>query len=169
MADVDPQNPPQNPPAPQGDPAPNPQADPAPGPVPYDRFQEVNRQMRELQQWKTQQEAAQAEAQKKQLEEQGKWKELAEQRERELNAEKLASTRLKVAAAKGIPMDLADRLVGTDEETLAKDAERLLKFMKPATGPGVPPPSNGGQGTNLDINKMTPAEIRANKGKLLSR
>ncbi len=40
------------------------------------------------------------------------------------------------------------------------------KFMKPATGPGVPPPSNGGQGFNLDITKMTPEEIRKNKSKL---
>jgi hypothetical protein len=161
MADNEnPQIPPQTPdPVPQGD---NQQL----GPVPYERFAEVNRQMRELQTWKQQQEAQQAETQKKQLEEQGNWKALAEQREQELNNERLAAKRMKIAASKGLPMDLADRLVGDDEDALKKDADRLLAFMKPATGPGIPPPSNGGQGTNLDITKMTPEEIRKNKGRL---
>ena len=61
---------------------------------------------------------------------------------------------MKIANSKGIPLDLADRLQGEDDEALKKDADRLLAFIKPATGPGVPPPSNGGQGTNLDISNM---------------
>jgi hypothetical protein len=57
--------------------------------------------------------------------------------------------------------------VGTDEDALKKDADRLLAHLKPATGPGVPPPSNGGQSGSLDISKMTPEEIRKNRSKLL--
>jgi hypothetical protein len=169
MADNE-QNP-QTPSQSQQDPASMPAAtnnDQQPGPVPYERFREVNSQLRELQQWKQQQEAAQAEQQRQQLAEQGKWKELAEQREKELNAERLRATRMKIAAAKGIPLDLADRLVGEDEEALKKDADRILAYLKPASGPpGVPPPSNGGQSGNLDITKMSPEEIRKNRGKLL--
>lgn len=41
-----------------------------------------------------------------------------------------ASMRNKVALAHGLPIDLADRLQGDDEEALTKDAERLASFIK---------------------------------------
>jgi len=44
-----------------------------------------------------------------------------------------ASLRTKIALQNGLPFDLAERLVGTDEETLKADAERLAGFMKPTT------------------------------------
>ena len=42
-----------------------------------------------------------------------------------------ASLRTRVALQHGLPYDLADRLQGTDEESLKADAERLAGFMKP--------------------------------------
>ena len=41
-----------------------------------------------------------------------------------------ASLRTRVALQHGLPYDLADRLQGTDEESLKADAERLAGFMK---------------------------------------
>ena len=41
-----------------------------------------------------------------------------------------ASLRTRVALQYGLPYDLADRLQGTDEESLKADAERLAGFMK---------------------------------------
>ena len=41
-----------------------------------------------------------------------------------------ANMRNKVALAHGLPIDLADRLQGDDEESLTKDAERLAGFIK---------------------------------------
>ena len=41
-----------------------------------------------------------------------------------------ASLRTRIALQHGLPYDLADRLQGTDEESLKADAERLAGFMK---------------------------------------
>nr|DAF24718.1 MAG TPA: major capsid protein [Caudoviricetes sp.] len=41
-----------------------------------------------------------------------------------------ASLRTRVALQHGLPYDLADRLQGTDEESLKADAERLAGYMK---------------------------------------
>lgn len=55
----------------------------------------------------------------------------------ELNAKiagyETASLRTKIALQNGLPFDLAERLVGTDEESLKADAERLAGFIKPTT------------------------------------
>lgn len=137
-----------------------------PGPIPYSRFKEVNDQLAEMKQWRQQQEAAQAEAQRKQLEEQGKWKELAEKHERELLSERLNNQRIKIASAKGLPVELADRLQGKDEAELAADADRIIQFLKPASGPGVTPPPRGGQQAVLDPTKMTYDEYMKNRDKI---
>ena len=42
-----------------------------------------------------------------------------------------ASLRTRIALQHGLPYDLADRLRGTDEESLKADAERLASFVKP--------------------------------------
>lgn len=45
-----------------------------------------------------------------------------------------ANLRTKIALKNGLPLDLADRLVGEDEESLNADAQRFAGFMtKPAT------------------------------------
>ena len=43
-----------------------------------------------------------------------------------------ASLRTRIALQHGLPYDLADRLQGTDEESLKADAERLAGYMKRA-------------------------------------
>ena len=51
----------------------------------------------------------------------------------ELNAKiagyETASMRTKIALQKGLPIDLADRLVGDDEASIKADAERLAGFV----------------------------------------
>ncbi|MFS7001200.1 DUF4355 domain-containing protein [Carnobacterium maltaromaticum] len=47
-----------------------------------------------------------------------------------------ASLRTKIAVQNGLPLDLAERLVGTDEASIKADAERLAGFVvKQATPP----------------------------------
>ena len=52
-----------------------------------------------------------------------------------------ASLRTRIALQNGLPYDLADRLVGDDEEAIKADAERLAGFLKPAE-PAAPTKSN---------------------------
>lgn len=131
-----------------------------PGPVPYGRFKEVNQRARDLEQRLARIEEERKAAREKELAEQEKWRELAEQREQELKQERLARTRQQVAMQKGIPADLVDRLQGSSEEELAADADRLLQFIQPAQGPGVPPASRNPQPAEYDLDNMTPAQIR---------
>lgn len=49
-----------------------------------------------------------------------------------------SSMRTRIALQNGLPLDLADRLVGDDEESIKADAERLAGFVKP-NKPIVPP------------------------------
>jgi septal ring factor EnvC (AmiA/AmiB activator) len=42
-----------------------------------------------------------------------------------------ANLRTRIALQSGLPFDLADRLVGTDEDSIKADAERLALFVKP--------------------------------------
>lgn len=152
MADTDPTTPPAG--------ETTPPAEGQPGPVPYSRFQEVNRKAQELEARLSQIEEAQKKASETALAEQGKYKELLEQRERDLATERAARLRLDVATRKGLPAELVDRLRGDDQAALEKDADQLLAFVKKPGGPGVPPPGGGGTPPALDISKMTPAEIR---------
>lgn len=46
-----------------------------------------------------------------------------------------ANLRTKIALQQGLPYDLAERLVGDNEESLKADAERLAAFVKPKTAP----------------------------------
>jgi hypothetical protein len=149
-----------------GTPASPAQPETQPGPVPYDRFREVNERARTLEAQIAKIEADRKAATEKAAAEQGQWQQLAEQRANELAAERLNNLRLKVASQKGIPPDLVDRLRGEDQTAMEKDADALLAFLKPATGPGVPPPSRNGQPARLDIESMTPEEIRKNAGRL---
>ena len=75
-------------------------------------------------------------ANKTQAEKDAEAKTAAEQR---AVAAETALARMKVAAAKGLPSELADRLQGANEQEMAEDADRLLAVMQPAT----PPPPGG--------------------------
>ncbi len=150
-----------------------------PGPVPYERFQQVIQQKNQAEAEKKALETALAQAlaalggtQSQGDGEQGQQDgEQAEQTPqatdplallqatvRQVQVENL---RLKVAVETGLPMELAERLRGEDEEALRADAQQLLTLLnaKPAT-PGVPPPTQGGQAANADLASMTPEQVR---------
>lgn len=139
---------------------------PEPGPVPYERFKEVNETAKQLQARLAKFEADQKAQQEKILKEQQNYQKLFEEREAELKTERTNNLRMKVALSKGLPAELIDRLRGDDEESLVKDADSLLSLFKPAEqprqAPGVPP-SRGGKPARLDIEGMTPAQIREHK------
>ncbi len=131
--------------------------------IPYSRFKEVNDQrtaldarVRELE---TQ--AATFETTRKEIE--GKIS-AADQARAVAEARAL---RLEVAASKGLPLTLADRLRGDKREEMEADAEGLLPLLK-LGNPGVPPPG-GAPVAPLKIGEMSPAQIRAayDEGKLL--
>lgn len=135
-----------------------------PGPVPYERFQEVNTKARQLEERLAKIEADQKAATEAKLKEDGKLQELLSTRERELAEERATRLRLSVAAKKGLVGDLAplaDRLRGASEAELEADADALLALARKPGGPGVPPPGGGGRPAGgLDLNSMTPAQIR---------
>ncbi|GAA5348278.1 capsid assembly scaffolding protein Gp46 family protein [Streptococcus uberis] len=49
----------------------------------------------------------------------------------ELNQTKLQTAKQRIATEFGLPLDLADRLQGEDEEGFKADAERLASYMAP--------------------------------------
>jgi hypothetical protein len=146
-----------------------PKPEPEPGPVPYDRFREVNEKLKNTETRLAEMEAAAKTAAEKELAAQNKWRELAEKREAELKQERLERLRLTVATSKGLPLELATRLQGEDQAALEADAEAILQYLKPSSGPGVPPPGRKQQSAALDMSTMTPDEIRKNKAKLLTQ
>ena len=145
---------------------PEPKKDPEPQTVPYERFKEINDKNKDLEARLAEVERKKKEEDDKALKEKEDWKTLAEKREQELADEKAQNMRLKVASKKGIPVDLIDRLRGATEDEIEADADKLLEFMKPDESLGVPPRKKGGQPNVLDINNMSPEEIRKNKGEL---
>ena len=86
--------------------------------------------------------------------------------ERERDEARAELLRHRVAAAKGLPPDLAARLRGATEEELAKDADELLKLVKPPQNPPRPVadlrsgalPAGTAQG--LTTSQQIDAEIR---------
>lgn len=144
----------------------NAESEAGPGPVPYARFKEVNDQRLALE---TAAQKAVEDAQKATSDLQAE-KERAAQLTKDLEAERGATARLRVAAQKGIPFDLAERLQGQTAEEIAADADRLLPFIaKPPTSPGVPPAGGGQPPAPVDVSRMSPAQIRQayDEGKLL--
>lgn len=151
------------------DPIANPPADPttpptpAPEPaqgeqhVPYTRFKQVNDELKQLKE--------KLSALTGEREQQTQAQTTLEQRlaalEQERNTERAKRERLEVATRNKLPPELADRLQGATREELEADADRLLAFIKPATGPGVPPPGSGSRPpAGFDMVGKSPAEIR---------
>lgn len=160
-----PADPPKDPPK---EPPQSPPKEPEPKTIPYDRFKEVNdlkiKAEEELQKIKDGQKAAD----EKKLQDENKWKELYEKEKTEKASKELELLRLRVAAEKGVPADLVDRLVGATKEELEADADKLLTFVKPGS-PGIPPHNKGGGATRLDIKTMSPEEIRKNSEALFNQ
>lgn len=57
--------------------------------------------------------------------------ERAERAEKELETTKHETLKLRVAASKGLPSELVDRLQGSTERELKADADRLLELVRP--------------------------------------
>jgi len=151
---------------------PEPKSDPEPQAqtVPYDRFKEVNEEKKILEQKLADIEKKQKDADETALKDQNKFKELYEQKEKELAETKKETLRLKVAARKNLPVELIDRLKGETEEELEADADKLLEFVTvDEQGHGVPPRKKGSQPLTLDVHKMTPQEIRDNASKIIDQ
>lgn len=62
--------------------------------------------------------------------------------------------KIEVAIAKKIPLELAQRLVGSSKEELEADADELLKDVKPATGQGLDQGSRGDEGGGTQSGDM---------------
>lgn len=138
--------------------------------VPYERFKEVNEKYKTLEAQLSKLESERKAQQEKEMQEQAQWKTLAEQAKAELAAERAARLRLKIAAEKGLPAEVAERLMGSTEEEITADAEKLLPlFAAKRGGPGAPPPPDRGNPQRLDVSAMTPEEIRKNAGKILAQ
>lgn len=75
----------------------------------------------------------------------------------EANKASLQATKYRVALSEGLPIDLADRLVGDDEDELRKDAEKLKALVKPPA-PGSDAKKGGGAKTP-DASKPTANEL----------
>ncbi len=51
-----------------------------------------------------------------------------------------SSAKMRIALEEGLPLDLADRIQGTDEESMKADAKKLAAYAKPQTDPPKAPP-----------------------------
>ncbi len=86
----------------------------------------------------------------------------------ELAAAQNAARRLRVAYECGLPLALAERLVGDTDVELAQDAARLTGLLKPAT-PGVPPAPATMSPPRADLLSLSPEEVRKHKKELMGR
>ncbi len=132
------------------------QGEGSPAPVPYERFQQV---IAERNKHKADLDALAAER--------AAWREQQQQLTAERDQARGAELRTRVAATSGLPLEFADRLQGATEEELRADAARLQQYLKPASGPGVPPPPAGGQPARIDLSSLTPAQILEKKAEVL--
>ena len=136
--------------------------------VPYDRFKELVDKNKDLVDRLTKIETDKKEADEKQAKEDGKFEEL-------FNSEKTRATnaesellKFQVGTEKGLPATLIARLTGSTAEELGADADQLLELVS-VDGKVITPSANPrrSQSKILDIDGMSPAEIRENKQKLL--
>lgn len=125
--------------------------------VPYSRLAEMAKQRNE--------------ARKIALEAQ-EWKQKHDDLAQQYESEKLSHTRERIAVKKGISIEMASRLVGTNEAELEADADNLLTILNPAASKqktGVPITPNGKTST-MDINSMGSLdEILKNQDALMSQ
>lgn len=150
-------------------PQPAPEQAPAPAPVPYERFAEVNKRANELAARLDELEKGRKAAEDQALADQSKWKELAEKREQELNAERMARLRLNAALKAGLPAEFAGRLMGSTEEELMADAQTLLPLVRPST-PGAPPAGTRTPPASFTADQLRDPEfVRKNKAEILKQ
>ena len=83
------------------------------------------------------------------IEEAKSWEQEKADYEKQISSYKTTQLKQSIAIKAGLPLDLADRLSGDDEESLKADAERFSRFIKPQTPPAplkdVEPNLGGGK------------------------
>lgn len=89
------------------------------------------------------------------IEESKSWEQEKADYEKQISGYKTAQLKQSIAIKAGLPLDLADRLSGDDEESLKADAERFSGFIKPSTP--TPPLAR----TETKIQKDEDADLRA--------
>jgi len=167
--DPDPSGDPKDPPADDPkDPPDNGDPKDPPKMIPYDRFQEVNKKLRDLEAAEEKRIADEKKARNKKLEDENEFKALYETTITEFEEYKKENLRLKVAYEKGLPSEMVNRLVGETEEELAADAENLLDLIKIDPKKGIPPRGKQGGPKGFDLKNMTPEEVRKNKNELIT-
>ena len=110
--------------------------------IPKSRFDDINKRLKALEKEKAAMEKAAEDQARLAAEEQGKFKELYEKTQAELQAERVAkeaaelkALRIKIGAELKLPPTLANRLQGATEDELRQDAQTLLEALpKPAVG-----------------------------------
>ncbi|MGE5138303.1 MAG: hypothetical protein ACM3JD_02470 [Rudaea sp.] len=133
------------------------------GPIPYERFQQV---VGERNQFKTSAEQYKAELEALTAQHRTTAEALA-RAEQQRDAAQGHAQRIRIAHARGLPIELADRLAGKDEVELGADAERLAALIRPAS-PGVPPAAAPGAGhAAFDLESMSPAQIREKAAEIM--
>ncbi len=133
------------------------------GPVPYERFQQV---VGERNQFKTSVEQYRAELDTLTAQHRTTAEALA-RAEQQRDAAQGHAQRIRIAHTRGLPLELADRLVGKDEAELDADADRLAALMRPAS-PGVPPAAGpGARHAAFDLESMSPAQIREKAAEIM--
>lgn len=104
---------------------------------------------------------------KQQVDELAPLKDQVAEKEQLLTAAQQRALRLEVAAEAGIPLHLADRLMGDNREAMMEDAKALTGYLKPST-PGNPPPAPRQPSAPAITEKQLndPKWIRENKDKV---
>lgn len=77
------------------------------------------------------------------------YKKMMEEMQSRLKGYETSSLKMRVAHENGIPFELADKLSGSDEEAIKKDAEIMAKFLRKRDVP----PLAGGDPQKMDDKK----------------
>lgn len=152
--------------------------------IPYERFQKVVQERNHLRaDYQKLSEEAAARAQKE-LEEQGKFQELYQAAQTQINqmkaeaeAARREALRVRIGAEMKLPGALIERLKGETEDELRADAAALASLVTPAAVPAkVNSPATSAANpaaklpllTKEDIKRLTPAEINERWDELLA-
>jgi hypothetical protein len=125
---------------------------PSPEPVPYERFQEVTRKLREFEKQAQGATEAQRKAEEQRLAEQKQFEQLWQQEkaaraeiEQRLRESELAQWRQQAAMQVSLPATLADRLRGDTLDDMIADAKALAATLPKVAAPNVNgAPGDGG-------------------------
>lgn len=133
--------------------------------IPKSRLDEVLAKLKNYETEKTKAEKAQADAEAKRLADEGKFKELYEKQQAELQASqaeaKAAATKLMqrdIAAKTNLPLPLAERLRGDTAEEMEADAKSIMAALPKPAAPNIN--ANPGPGGAPAVGQLSDDEKR---------